>query len=213
MILLNVDEMTTDHAKFGNGRQGRRAGGGAAIDDEQAGGRRDAFDGMMPPTPPLGHRATIASVDRFREITQNQFDSRRGFYGAIGDQCVIKNSRILKDVKVGAHAYIKGANKLKNLTINSSPEEPTQIGEGVELVNGIVGLGCNVFYGCKAVRFVLGNNSKLKYGARLIHSFLGDNSTVSSRSQQSRLPLPRTAPQQLVPHGSLVMGRATSPPG
>ena len=47
------------------------------------------------------------------------------------------------------------------------------------MVNGIVGLGCHVFYGCKAVRFVMGNNSKLKYGARLIHSFLGDNSTVS----------------------------------
>ena len=47
------------------------------------------------------------------------------------------------------------------------------------MVNGIVGLGCHVFYGCKAVRFVMGNNTKLKYGARLIHSFLGDNSTVS----------------------------------
>ena len=47
------------------------------------------------------------------------------------------------------------------------------------MVNGIVGLGCNVFYGCKAVRFVMGNNCQLKYGARLIHSYLGDNSTVS----------------------------------
>ena len=92
---------------------------------------------------------------------------------------MIKNSRIIKDVKIGSHAYVKGANKLKNLTINSSRDEPSQIGEGVELVNGIVGLGCSVFYGCKAVRFVMGNNSKLKYGARLIHSYLGDNSTVS----------------------------------
>ena len=92
---------------------------------------------------------------------------------------MIKNSRILKDVKIGPCCYIKGANKLKNLTINSSPEEPTQIGEGVELVNGIVGPGCHIFYGCKAVRFVMGNNAKLKYGARLIHSCLGDNSTVS----------------------------------
>ncbi len=53
---------------------------------------------------------------------------------------MIKNSRIIKDVKIGPHCYIKGANKLKNLTINSSDDEPTQIGEGVELVNGIVGL-------------------------------------------------------------------------
>jgi len=63
--------------------------------------------------------------------------------------------------------------------INSSEAENTQIGEGVELVNGIVGYGCRIFYGCKAVRFILGNNSNLKYGARLINSFLGDNSTIS----------------------------------
>lgn len=186
VILLNVDEMnTTDHAKFGNGivKDGEPEEVRVTIDVmNEAGGRAVMpFDGMIAADAYLWatRRDDRELMDRFREITQNQFDSRRGFYGAIGDQCVIKNSRILKDVKVGAHAYIKGANKLKNLTINSSPEEPTQIGEGVELVNGIVGLGCNVFYGCKAVRFVLGNNSKLKYGARLIHSFLGDNSTVS----------------------------------
>ena len=85
----------------------------------------------------------------------------------------------MKDVVIGEHAYIKGANKLKNLTIFSSREEPTQIGEGVELVNGIVGHGCRVFYGSKAVRFVMGRNCNLKYGARLVHSVLGDNSTVS----------------------------------
>jgi len=116
---------------------------------------------------------------RLFEITQHDFDNRRGYYGITGDQCVIKNSLILKDVKIGSKCYIKGANKLKNLTINSSVEEPTQIGEGVELVNGIIGYGCHIFYGCKAVKFILGSNSNLKYGARLINSFLGDNSTIS----------------------------------
>ena len=54
-----------------------------------------------------------------------------------------------------------------------------QIGEGVELVNGIIGYGCHIFYGCKAVRFILRDHSSLKYGARLIHCILGENSTVS----------------------------------
>ena len=118
-------------------------------------------------------------MQRLGEMTQKQFDARRGFFGQVGKATVIKNSRILKDVKIGSRCYIKGANKLKNLTINSSDEEPTQIGEGVEMVNGIIGLGCRVFYGCKAVRFIMGNNTSLKYGARLLHSMLGDNSTVS----------------------------------
>jgi hypothetical protein len=47
------------------------------------------------------------------------------------------------------------------------------------LVNGIIGKGCRIFYGVKAVRFMLGSNSQLKYGARLINSFLGDNATIS----------------------------------
>jgi hypothetical protein len=118
-------------------------------------------------------------MKKFREFTQKQFDDKRGYYGKIGDRTVIKNSKIIKDVWIGSDAYIKGANKLKNLTINSSPEEKSQIGEGVELVNGIIGFGCRVFYGVKAVRFILASHSQLKYGARLINSYLGNNSTIS----------------------------------
>ncbi len=185
-ILLNVDEMnTTNHAKFGNGivKEGEDESVRIWMDImNEVGGRSVMpFDGMIPADAYMWakYRDDSELVSRLGEITQRQFDSRRGFYGVVGDGCVIKNSRILKDVKIGANCYIKGANKLKNLTINSNEHEPTQIGESVELVNGIVGLGCHVFYGCKAVRFVMGNNAKLKYGARLIHSFLGDNSTVS----------------------------------
>ncbi|MEO6814586.1 MAG: DUF4954 family protein, partial [Ginsengibacter sp.] len=84
-----------------------------------------------------------------------------------------------KDVFIGTDAYIKGANKLKNLTINSDEERTSQIGEGCEMVNGIIGYGCRIFYGVKAVRFVMAPHSQLKYGARLINSFLGNNSTIS----------------------------------
>jgi hypothetical protein len=185
-VLANIDEMhTTNHAKFGNGivKDGEPEDVRITIDLINETGSRAVmpFDGMVPADAYIWakYRDDAALQKRLKEITQNSFDSRRGYYGIIGDQCVIKNSRILKDVKVGSHCYIKGANKLKNLTINSSEEEPTQIGEGVELINGIIGIGCHIFYGCKAVRFILGQNSSLKYGARLIHSFLGDNSTIS----------------------------------
>jgi len=185
-ILANIDEMhTTSHAKFGNGiiKDGESEDVRVTLDLINETGCRDVmpFDGMIPADAYIWakYRDDTALQKKLKEITQKSFDSRRGYYGTVGDQCVIKNSRILKDVKVGSHCYIKGANKLKNLTINSSEEEPTQIGEGVELVNGIIGFGCHIFYGCKAVRFILGQNSNLKYGARLINSFLGDNSTIS----------------------------------
>jgi len=92
---------------------------------------------------------------------------------------VIKNCKIIKDVTIGTDAYLKGANKIKNVTINSSSAATSQIGEGCELVNGIVGYGCRVFYGVKVVRFVMASHSQLKYGARLINSYLGNNATIS----------------------------------
>jgi hypothetical protein len=185
-ILANIDEMhCTNHAKFGNGiiKDGEPEKVRVWLDVMNETGCRSIlpFDGIIPADAYLWakYRDDTELLDKFKQLTQQRVDSRRGYYGAVGDQCVIKNSRILKDVKIGAHCYIKGANKLKNLTINSTAEEPSQIGEGVEMVNGIIGFGCHIFYGCKAIRFILGNNSNLKYGARLINSFLGDNSTIS----------------------------------
>ena len=185
-ILLNNDEIhVTDHAKWGNGivKEGEEEDVRVWMDlMNEAGGRSVLpFDGLVCADAYLWarRREDRALMDRFRDMTQAAFEPRRGEYGVIGPGCVLKSNHIIKDVRIGPNAYIKGANKIKNVTIKSSQAERSQIGEGVELVNGIVGFGCRVFYGCKAVRFVMGTNSSLKYGARLIHSVLGDNSTVS----------------------------------
>jgi hypothetical protein len=186
VIIVNVNELTvSDHSKFGNGviKKGEDESVRIWLEicNENAGRSVIPFNGMLPGDAYLWSRYRDDDVlmTRFKEFTQKKFDNKRGYYGKIGDRTVIKNSKIIKDVWIGSDAYIKGANKLKNLTINSSPEEKSQIGEGVELVNGIVGFGCRIFYGVKAVRFILASNSQLKYGARLINSYLGNNSTIS----------------------------------
>ena len=185
-ILNRIDEMTTtNHSKFGEGlvKDGEEEAVRVTIAPiNEAGGREvfpfcdmisaDAFLWAV-------FRDDTALMEKLKSITQNSKDSRRGYYGIVGEQSVIKSCRIIKDVNFGECVYIKGANKLKNLTVKSTQEEPSQIGEGVELINGIIGLGSRVFYGAKAVRFLMGNNCELKYGARLIHSILGDNSTIS----------------------------------
>ncbi|MBN1158086.1 MAG: DUF4954 family protein [Bacteroidales bacterium] len=185
-IIFNIDEMhTTDHAKFGNGilKEGEPESVRTWLDIMNETGCRKVlpFENMITADAYMWakYRDDAVLQKKLKTMTQDSMDNRRGFYGTMGEHCVIKNSRILKDVKIGPYCYIKGANKLKNLTINSSEQEPSQIGEGVEMVNGIIGYGCHIFYGCKAVKFILGNNSNLKYGARLINSFLGDNSTIS----------------------------------
>ena len=186
VMLVNVNELaTTDRAKFGNGilKEGEEEKTRVWIElCNEAGGRNVIpFDGMLAGDAWLWskYRDDQALLAKFKEITDKGFDKRQGHYGYIGDRTVIKNCKIIKDVLVGSDAYFKGANKLKNLTVNSDEKRRSQIGEGCELVNGIVGYGCRIFYGVKAVRFVMASHSQLKYGARLINSYLGNNSTIS----------------------------------
>lgn len=186
VILSNISEMeTSSTAKFGNGilREGESEDLRIALELCNENGVRSIlpFDGMQAADAYLWtrNRQDLQLQNRFKEITEKRFSKTRGSYSVIGDRCIIKNSQNIKNVKIGSDAYIKGINKLKNVTINSSPDAFTQIGEGCELVNGIVGYGCRIFYGVKAVRFILSSFSQLKYGARLINSFLGDNSTIS----------------------------------
>jgi len=186
VMIANVNEMaTTSYSKFGNGiiKEGETEETRVWMEvrNENGGRRVIPFNRMLPGDAYLWSNNPEDKVllERFKELTAKEFDKKRGYYGTIGNRCVIKDCDIIKDVIIGTDAYLKGSNKLKNLTINSDGERTTQIGEGCEMVNGIVGYGCRIFYGVKAVRFVMAAHSQLKYGARLINSYLGNNSTIS----------------------------------
>jgi Domain of unknown function (DUF4954) len=186
VMIANVNELAcTDHAKFGNGiiKEGELESVRVWMELSNENGGRSVlpFNGMLPGDAYLWskYRDDDALLQKFKDFTEKRFDKLRGYYGKVGDRTVIKNCKIIKDVWVGTDAYFKGANKLKNLTVNSDEERTSQIGEGCELVNGIVGFGCRIFYGAKAVRFIMASHCQLKYGARLINSYLGNNSTIS----------------------------------
>jgi hypothetical protein len=186
VMIANVNELaTTDYAKFGNGilkdGEDEKTRTWMELCNEAGGRSVIPFNGMLAGDAWLWskYREDDALLKKFKEFTEKRFDKQRGYYGMIGDRTVIKNCKIIKDVCVGTDAYFKGANKLKNLTVNSDEKRTSQIGEGCELVNGVVGYGCRIFYGVKAVRFVMASHSQLKYGARLINSYLGNNSTIS----------------------------------
>ncbi|MFM6993985.1 MAG: DUF4954 family protein [Sediminibacterium sp.] len=186
VIVSNVNELvTTNHAKFGNGilKKGETESVRIWLElcNENTGRKVLPFNGMTTADAYLWtrNRHDQTLQQKFIQLTEQQFDNKRGYYGKIGDRTVIKNCRIIKDTWIGTDAYLKGANKIKNVTINSNEVAKSQIGEGSELVNGIVGFGCRIFYGIKAVRFIMSDYSQLKYGARLINSFLGPNATIS----------------------------------
>ena len=186
VMLFNIQEMScTNHSKFGNGilkegePESNRVWIGVGNENDER--RILPFEDMITADAFLWSRFREDSElqKRFLEMTEFGNTKKLDTYGFIDDDAVIKNTTLLKDVKVGKSAYIKGAFKLKNITVLSSDEEASQIGEGVELVNGILGYGSRVFYQAVAVRFVIGRNCQLKYGARLLNSVLGDNSTIS----------------------------------
>lgn len=186
VILYDIKEICcTKHSKFGNGilkkgeSENKRMWIGVA--NENDGRRILPFESMIAADAYIWshYRDDNELLNRFVELTETGNTGELDTIGFIDDDTVIKQTNILKDAKVGKCVYIKGALKLKNITILSSPEEPSQIGEGVILVNGIMGYGSHVFYSAMAVRFVIGRNCNVKYGARLLNSVLGDNSTIS----------------------------------
>lgn len=186
VILFEINEICcTNHSKFGNGilKKGepeeRRIWIGVA--NENDGRRILPFESMIPSDAYLWshYRDDSELLNRFVELTESGNTGELNTRGFIDDDTVIKQVNIIKNAKIGKCVYIKGALKLKNLTILSTPEEPSQIGEGVILVNGIMSYGSHVFYSAMAVRFVIGRNCNVKYGARLLNSVLGDNSTIS----------------------------------
>jgi hypothetical protein len=186
VMIANVSEIAcTDHSKYGNGiiKEGEPESNRVWVEvcNENGGRSILPFNGMLPGDAYLWskYRDNDALLEKFKAFTQQTLDEKRGYYGKIGERTVIKNCGIIKDTWIGEDAYLKGATKIKNVTINSDAKRKTQIGEGCDLVNGIIGYGCRIFYGVKAVRFVTASHSQLKYGARLINSYLGNNSTIS----------------------------------
>ena len=186
VMLFNIQEMCcTNHAKFGNGilkegePESHRVWIGVA--NENDGRAVLPFESMIPADAYLWshYREDKEVLEAFKRMVEKDNDGKLNTYGFVDDDSVIKNTGIIKDAKIGKAAYIKGALKLKNFTMLSSEEEPSQIGEGVIMVNGILGYDSHVFYQAVAVRFVIGRNCHVKYGVRLLNSVLGDNSTVS----------------------------------
>lgn len=186
VILFNIQEMDcTLHCKYGNGilKEGENESDRIwiGVANENDGRAVLAFESMLPSDAYIWshYREDKELLQRFFEMTEYGNTKKRDTCGIIDDDVVIKNTTLLKDVKIGSHAYIKGAFKLKNITVLSSEKEVSQIGEGVEMVNGIMGYGSRAFYQAVAVRFVIGRNCQLKYGVRVLNTVLGDNSTVS----------------------------------
>lgn len=114
VIINNVNELvTTNHAKFGNGilKKGESESVRIWLElcNENTGRKVLPFNGMTTADAYLWTRNRQDTVlqQKFIDLTEKQFDDKRGYYGKIGDRSVIKNCRIIKDTWIGTDAYLK----------------------------------------------------------------------------------------------------------
>jgi len=194
VLLFNIDELSvSSQPLFGTGIVDSKGERNWLDIANENGGRRvlpfrsimaaDCFLWSKNREEPLLMKRLTALTDK-----SEQFSGRKK--GTIGNDTIIRSSRIIQDVIIGEKATITGADLLQNLTIQSSRDTPTIIGAGSKLFNGIIHSGAQVLYDVKAYNFVLSSHSTLKSGARFFDSFLGENSTISCCEVQSSLIFP-----------------------
>ena len=106
-----------------------------------------------------GHKGLMEKLEQY---TYDTLGSDEGRYGKVGDHCVVKNTKAIR-----------------NVTIRSTEQDPTEVDGCIVLSDGVVGTGCTLEHGVIAVRFLLGEHVHLEFGLRLNDTVVGDNSTLA----------------------------------
>lgn len=198
VLIFNVDELSiSDNPFFGNGflkEDGSR--NWISVINENGSRRVLPFHSMETGDCHLwakfrGDKELLSRFTFFTDSLEKSVKDNPAAPGAcIGSHSVLRSCRIIKDTNIGPYSQIFGVSHLENITINSSKEIPSVVGEDVDLKNGIAGYGTEIRHGARAMNFILANHSSLKYGANFFNSFLGENSTVSCCEVNSSMVLP-----------------------
>lgn len=194
-LLFNIDELSaSEQATFGQGfvRNPEDERNWIELVNENGGRQIAPFAGMLPSDAYLWtkYRADSALQKAFLTWTDRLAAGEQFRIATIGAHTSIRNCRTLRDVWTGSHANIESASRLVNITIQSTQEEPTSIGSGADLRDGVVGPANAIYSNVIAENFCTGRNVHLKYGVRFINNYLGANSTISCCEVLSNLLFP-----------------------
>ncbi len=195
VLLVNIDELSASaDARFGQGfvRKLEEARNWLKLVNENGGRQILPFAGMLPADAFLWakYRADSALQKAFVNWTDRIGTEGRFQIAVIGSHTSIRNCRTIRNVWVGSCATIESASRLVNLTVQSDKEEPTTIGSGADLRDGVVGPANQIYSNVIAENFCTGRNVHLKYGVRFINNYLGANSTISCCEVLSNLLFP-----------------------
>jgi len=172
-VIRNIDRLMTDEkSTFGNGVE-------VSVLNE-TGGREVMINDKL-----SAQVAYILTLYRHRpKLIQNLCGMVR-FYaekhasdtGTIGDNVMIMNTGLIRNVKVGDNACIEGARRLENGSINSNEHDPVHIGFGVTAEDFILCSGSRVEDGTMLTRCFVGQ------ACWLGHTYSARNSLFFSNCQ------------------------------
>jgi NDP-sugar pyrophosphorylase family protein len=151
-VIQNIGRLLTDEkSKFGNGVE-------VAVLNE-TGGREVIINDKL-----TAHVAYILALYRYRPQLVQSLRRMALFYadkhaseiGTIGNNVRVTNCGLIRNVKIGDNAYIEGAHRLVNGSINSNEFAPVSIGYGVNAEDFIICSGSHVDNGVILTRCFVG---------------------------------------------------------
>jgi len=159
-LIQNVDCIVTDcKSSFGNGVE--------IVVLNETGGREVKINDKL-----SAHVAYVLALYRHRPKLIERLNTMIDFYskkhsseiGTIGDDVVISNTGLIRNVKIGNQAHIEGASRLENGSINSNEYDTVHIGQNVIAKDFIVCSGSKIEDGTMLTRCFVGQACQLGHG-------------------------------------------------
>jgi len=171
--IRNVDCILVDReSTFGNGIEITAL--------NETGGREIKINNIL-----SAHLAYIIALYRHRPMLISHINAMIDYYsakhaskmGIIGENVSIKNTGLIRNVRIGDNTQVYGACRLENGSINSNVSDPVHIGYGVIADNFIICSGSRVEDGAMLTKCFIGQ------ACRLRHSYSANNSLFFSNCQ------------------------------
>lgn len=156
-VIDNIDLLAVEGpCSFGNGKE-------VPVVNEGGGREIPIYDRLSAHTGYVlafyRHRPMV--IEKLKGMIANYAASVTSSMGWIGQGARITNCGMLKNVRIGPAAVVEGVNRLKNGSINSSPEDPVYIGPGVYAEDFIVSSGSRITDGTIIYDCFIGQGSVL----------------------------------------------------
>ena len=156
----NVDLMVTDgECRFGNGVE-------VSVLNETGGREVRIYDDLGAQTAYMlamyRHRPEL--INRLNALIGEYSDAQASSTGTVGNHVHIRNTRYINGVRIGDHAVISGANRLRNGSVNSKEGASICIGHGVIADDFIISSGSSVEDNTTLTRCFIGQACRFGHG-------------------------------------------------